>query len=49
MIRIVAPWFVAGVIIGIRAAPIIGYMCGWSREEIIAYCKKRRWKWDDLP
>jgi hypothetical protein len=49
MIRVVAPWFVAGVVIGERAAPIIRYMKSWSKDRITAYCKKRNWQWEYLP
>ena len=44
IIRIDAPWFVAGVVVGIRAAPIVRYMARWSSEAILAYCQKRGWK-----
>lgn len=46
LIRIVAPHFVAGVMMGSpnRCAPIVKYMAKWSSEEILAYCKKKGWE-----
>lgn len=43
MIRIVAPHFVAGVVIGERAAPIVAYMTQWPVESIKAYCADKGW------
>lgn len=47
MMRIVAPHFVAGVVIShgvvVRAAPIVKYMKGWLTPKVINYCKKRGW------
>jgi hypothetical protein len=43
-LRIEAPSFVAGVIVGFAAAPIVGYMRPWSYERIFRYCFRRRWK-----
>ena len=43
MIRIIAPHFVAGIIPGERAAPILRYMMGWSEARIIAYCRTKGW------
>lgn len=48
MIRITAPHFVAGVVPGVRAAPIIGYMRDWCAGEIVAYCARKGWKIDTL-
>ncbi len=43
LLRIVAPHFVAAVIVGERAAPIVRYMATWSEAQIRAYCAKKRW------
>lgn len=47
-IRIVAPHFVAGVVLlddcVVRAAPILKYMMGWSRCRIELYCERKGWK-----
>lgn len=44
MIRIVAPHFVAGVVVGERAAPIVKYMATWSAARILNYCSSKRWE-----
>lgn len=44
MVRITAPWFVAGVVLGKRAAPIVRYMVPWTLDQIRAYCAKRGWQ-----
>lgn len=46
MIRIVAPHFVAAVIVGERAAPIIGYMRTWSADRIERYAASKGWLLD---
>jgi len=37
----------AGIVVAdntvIDAAPILGYMKGWSMEDVITYCKKKGW------
>ncbi len=43
LIRISAPHFVAAVVVGQRAAPIVGYMKRWDRDMIVAYCSRRGW------
>lgn len=43
LLRITAPHFVAGVVVGERAAPIIGYMRRWAEDKIVAYCADRGW------
>lgn len=48
LIRICSPYFVAGVVIGERAAPILRYMRYWPLKEIVAYCAKKRWQWELL-
>lgn len=48
--RIEAPHFVASVTVSpildqiIRAAPIVGYMKGWSVKQVADYCKKKGWR-----
>lgn len=44
MLRIVAPHFVAGIVRGGAAAPIIAYMKGWTLAQIEDYCKRKGWK-----
>jgi hypothetical protein len=46
VIRIVSPYFVAGVVVGERAAPIIGYMRWWSTSKIKTYCDKKKWRYE---
>jgi len=48
MIRIVAPHFVAGVVVGERAAPIIRYMTQWTAEQIELYCRSKRWRCETI-
>ncbi len=48
LIRIVAPHFCAGVVVGERAAPIIGYMKRWNEGRIVAYCRSRGWAVEGL-
>ncbi len=43
-LRIVAPHFVAGIVVGHRAAPIIGYMLTWDERQIRGYCQHKKWK-----
>lgn len=43
LLRITAPHFVAGVVVGERAAPIIGYMKRWEADKIRAYARRRGW------
>jgi len=43
LLRIVAPHFVAGVVVGERAAPIIRYMKHWSEVSIREYCERKKW------
>ena len=47
LLQIHAPHFVAGVIVGVRAAPIIKYMQSWSYSQIVDYCRKKGW--DAIP
>jgi hypothetical protein len=49
VIRVTAPHFVAAVEIDARgvvtrAAPILGYMLGWTREEALRYARRRGWQ-----
>lgn len=52
-IRIVSPFFVAGVIlcdsIATEVAPIVGYMRGWTREKIETYSHRRGWTVERVP
>lgn len=48
LLRIVSHWFVAGVVVGYRAAPIIKYMGTWSRRRIEAYCQQRGWECEEV-
>jgi hypothetical protein len=45
VIRISAPSFTAGVVVGRRAAPIVGYMARWPLSRIVRYCRERGWTW----
>lgn len=49
MIRIVAPYFVAGIVKGGSVAPIIKYMKGWTLKEIQEYCKRKGWEVEIYP
>lgn len=47
--RIVAPHFVAAVVLDqndrvIRAAPIVGYMHGWTRDRVRSYVARKGWQ-----
>lgn len=43
-LRIVAPHFVAAVVVGVQAAPIVKYMLGWSEARIREYCFWKGWE-----
>jgi hypothetical protein len=43
ILQITAPHFCAGVVVGVRAAPIVRYMVGWTFPQIVQYCSKKRW------
>lgn len=47
-IQITAPHFVAAVIVGIAAAPIVGYMRPWSHDRIVRYCRRKRWRVEEV-
>lgn len=51
-IRLTSHYFCAGVVLGqkrvIRAAPILKYMKGWTRDEVLRYARNKRWKIDLL-
>ena len=49
MLRISAPHFVAGIVRGGPAAPIIRYMKGWTFARIKAYCDRKRWTIEVMP
>lgn len=42
-VRITAPHFVAGVVVGKRAAPIVKYMINWDMKRIRDYCLGKGW------
>lgn len=44
MLQIVSPHFVAGVVLGERAAPIVRYMVLWDEQRIRDYCAAKRWR-----
>ena len=48
MIRIVAPHFVAGVVLKdervIYAAPILKWMAGWTVDRVEGYCRSKGWE-----
>lgn len=48
--RITSPYFCAGLVLenGIvkRAAPILKYMIGWTRERVLSYAYGKGWKVD---
>lgn len=48
LIRISSSYFVAGVVVGERAAPIIKYMSNWDEYDIARYCKKKNWKCEKI-
>lgn len=53
LIRIVAPYFVAGIIYNRRnivydAAPILHYMVGWKVDKVVWYCGRKRWPVQDI-
>lgn len=43
-----APHFYAGIVLEddvvVRAAPIVKYMRGWTRDKVRAYCQRKGWK-----
>lgn len=48
MIRIEAPHFTAGVVLGqgmfvIKAPPIVKYMVGWDYHRVMGYCRRKGW------
>lgn len=46
MIRILAPHFTAGVIVGQRVAPILTFMRTWDADRIARYCRGKGWRWE---
>ncbi len=36
-------YFVAGIEVGGKVAPIISYMKDWTEDQILEYCVKKRW------
>lgn len=50
MIWIDSHYFFAGVVfderrVATHAAPILRYMLGWTPERVVAYAKRKRWKY----
>lgn len=46
LVRIVVPHFVAGIVTDgrvRRAAPILGYMLGWSDDQVRTYVARKGW------
>jgi hypothetical protein len=43
LVRIQARHRTVGVVLGERAAPIVGYMTYWTLERIRDYCRARGW------
>jgi len=48
LVRVTSPHFVAGVIVGQRAAPIVRYMKEWPRERIERYCRTKNWRCETI-
>jgi len=53
LLRITAPHFTAGVILrnrgrSNRCAPIVKYMAGWDKGQIIKYCESKGWECEVL-
>ena len=48
LIVIDAPHFYAGVVLQdgrvVRFAPIVKYMRGWSRQQVLDYCRRKHWQ-----
>ena len=44
LVRVCAPSFVAGLILGQRAAPVIRYMHDWTLDQVFAYARERGWR-----
>ncbi|HVK80892.1 MAG TPA: hypothetical protein VM915_09775 [Verrucomicrobiae bacterium] len=49
MLRITAPHFVAGVVPGQYAAPIVAYMIAWAPAAIHDYCAVKGWTVERIP
>lgn len=47
-LRITAHHFCAGVVVGQRAAPILGYMTHWDELRIRRYCRFQGWKVESI-
>lgn len=48
VLRITAGHFVAGIVPGEKAAPIVKYMQNWDMNKISTYCTLRGWKLEEL-
>ena len=47
-----APYFCAGVVMinnnVVYAAPILNYTKGWRSGQFFSYCKKKKWRWQEV-
>ena len=47
-VQVSSAYFTAGLVVEhgkvIKAAPILGYMRGWSLEQVTAYSEKKDWR-----
>ena len=52
VLRVVAPYFCAGVVLEegvvVKAAPILGYMRGWSMSKCQNYARRKGWDYDSI-
>lgn len=37
-----------GVVLVVRAAPILKYMVGWTEAKVIQYCETKRWSYENV-
>jgi len=49
LVRITAPHFCAGVVIGGEVAPILRYMRGWPLQRVLEYCRRKGWRVQVIP
>lgn len=52
MIQIDSGYFCAAVILEngtvTQAAPILSYMRGWTKQKVIQYCNRKKWRFQEL-
>lgn len=48
LLRVSSPYFVAGIVPGEVAAPILGYMMDWDEASIRFYCDQQGWDIEDV-